>query len=88
MMKVMFLQRLYGLGDKQIEYQILDRMSFREILDIKSMDDVPDGKTVWKYRDILSKNGTWDKLFDQFNKYLDSLGLIVNEDEEDSVNLR
>lgn len=88
MMKVMFLQRLYGLGDKQIEYQILDRMSFREFLDIKSMDDVPDEKTVWKYRDILSKNGTWDKLFDQFNKYLDSLGLIVNEDEEDSVNLR
>ncbi|MCQ2338223.1 MAG: IS5 family transposase [Paludibacteraceae bacterium] len=79
MMKVMFLQRLYGLGDKQIEYQILDRMSFREFLDIKSMDDVPDEKTVWKYRDILSKNGTWDKLFDQFNKYLDSLGLIVNE---------
>ena len=27
-------------------------------------------------------------MFDQFNKYLDSLGLIVNEDEEDSVNLR
>ena len=79
MMRVMFLQRLYGIGDKQIEYQILDRMSFREFLDIKSMDDVPDEKTVWKYRDILSKDGTWDKLFDQFNKYLDSLGLIVSE---------
>ena len=63
-------------------------MSVREFLNIKSMDDVPDEKTVWKYRDILSKNGTWDKLFDQFNKYLDSLGLIVNENEEDSVNLR
>ena len=79
MMKVMFLQRLYGLGDKQIEYQILDRMSFREFLDIKSVDDVPDEKTVWKYKNILAKNGTWDKLFDQFNKYLESLGLIVNE---------
>lgn len=79
MMKVMFLQRLYGLGDKQIEYQILDRMSFREFLDIKSVDDVPDEKTVWKYKDILAKNGTWNKLFDQFNRYLETLGLIVNE---------
>lgn len=88
MMRVLFLQRLYGLGDKQIEYQIKDRMSFREFLDIESVDDVPDEKTVWKYKDILAKAGTWDKLFVQFNKYLDSIGLIVNEDEEDSVNLR
>ena len=88
MMRVLFLQRLYGLGDKQIEYQIKDRLSFREFLDIESVDDVPDEKTVWKYKDILAKAGTWDKLFAQFNKYLDSIGLIVNEDEEDSVNLR
>lgn len=44
-MKVMFIQRLYGLGDKQIEYQILDRMRFRESLDIKSLDNVPDEKS-------------------------------------------
>ena len=79
MMRVMFLQRLYGLGDKQIEYQIKDRLSFREFLDIESVDDVPDEKTVWKYKDVLAKAGTWDKLFAQFNKYLDSIGLIVNE---------
>lgn len=79
MMRVLFLQRLYGLGDKQIEYQIMDRMSFREFLDIKSVDDIPDEKTVWKYKDILAKSGTWDNLFAQFNKYLDTLGLIVNE---------
>ena len=79
MMRVLFLQRLYGLGDKQIEYQIKDRLSFREFLDIESVDDVPDEKTVWKYKDILAKAGTWDELFAQFNKYLDSIGLIVNE---------
>lgn len=79
MMKVLFLQRLYGLGDNQIEYQIKDRMSFREFLDIRNVEDVPDEKTVWKYKDILSETGTWDSLFTQFNKYLDTLGLIVNE---------
>ena len=45
MLKVLFLQRLYNISDHQIEYQIKDRMSFREFLDIQSIDDVPDEKT-------------------------------------------
>ena len=32
MFKVIFLQRYYGLGDKQIQYQIIDRTSFRQFL--------------------------------------------------------
>lgn len=79
MFKVMFLQRLYGLGDHQIEYQIKDRTSFREFLGILSVDDVPDEKTVWKYKEILSQDGTFDRLFTCFNAYLDQMGLIVNE---------
>lgn len=79
MMKVFFLQRLYGLSDKQIEYQVKDRLSFREFLGISSVDDVPDEKTVWKYKDMLAKDGTWDRLFSSFNSYLDTLGLIVSE---------
>ncbi len=68
MFKVMFLQRLYGLGDHQIEYQIKDRTSFREFLDIVTVDDVPDEKTVWKYKEMLSQDGTFDRL--QFNMNL------------------
>ena len=79
MFKVMFLQRLYGLGDHQIEYQIKDRTSFREFLGIVTVDDVPDEKTVWKYKEMLSQDGTFDRLFKQFNAYLDAKGLIVNE---------
>ena len=45
MLKVLFLQRLYNISDNQVEYQIKDRMSFREFLDIQSVDDVPDEKT-------------------------------------------
>ena len=29
MFKIIILQRYYGLGDKQVEYQILDRNSFK-----------------------------------------------------------
>lgn len=79
MFKVMFLQRLYGLGDHQIEYQIKDRASFRKFLDIVTVEDVPDEKTVWKYKEILSQDGTFDRLFTQFNASLDEKGLILNE---------
>ena len=79
MLKVLFLQRLYNISDHQIEYQIKDRMSFREFLDIQSVDDVPDEKTVWKYRDIMSESGVGERLFEKFNEQLASMGLIVNE---------
>ena len=79
MLKVLFLQRLYNISDHQIEYQIKDRMSFREFLDIQSVDDVPDEKTVWKYRDIMSESGIGERLFAKFNEQLNSIGLIVNE---------
>ncbi len=54
-------------------------MSFREFLDIYSVDDVPDEKTVWKYRDIMSESGVGERLFAKFNEQLASMGLIVNE---------
>lgn len=79
MFKLLFLQRLYGMSDPQIEYHIKDRTSFRDFLDIQSVDDVPDEKTVWKYKDALAQSGTYDELFKRFNSYLDSIGLIVNE---------
>ena len=37
MFKVIFLQRYYGLGDHQIQYQIIDRTSFRQFLDIHTV---------------------------------------------------
>ena len=78
-LKVLFLQRLYNISDNQVEYQIKDRMSFREFLDIQSVDDVPDEKTVWKYKNIMANAGIGIKLFEKFNEQLASMGLIVNE---------
>lgn len=77
--KVMFLQRLYGLSDEQVEYQIKDRTSFRDFIGICTVDDVPDARTIWKYREELTRNGAYDELFKCFYTHLQSLGLIVNE---------
>lgn len=77
--KVLVLQRLYGLSDEQTEYQIVDRLSFRSFLGIHTFSDTPDARTLWKYRDILATRKTFDILFEDFNKVLESKGLIVNE---------
>ena len=81
MFKVIFLQRYYGLSDHQIQYQIIDRTSFRQFLGIHTVDEVPDEKTVWKYREQLSNAGTFDKLFDQFRSVLDEKGLRFSEEK-------
>lgn len=77
--KIIFLQRYYGLSDHQIQYQIVDRTSFRQFLCIHTVSEIPDKKTVWACRDRLSKAGTFDSLFNKFRSYLDSLGLSFNE---------
>ena len=79
MFKVIFLQRYYGLGDKQIQYQMIDRTSFRQFLGIHTIDEIPDEKTVWNVRNILSKADVFDSLFSQFREFLDSKGLSFNE---------
>ena len=79
MFKVIFLQRYYGLGDKQIQYQIIDRTSFRQFLGIRTVEDVPDEKTVWNVKNQLSQSGTFDTLFTTFREFLNAKGLSFNE---------
>lgn len=79
MFKIMILQRYYGLGDTQIEYQILDRLSFKKFLGLESGDKVPDEKTVWAFREKLTNNGLVEDIFLQFTNHLESKGLIMNE---------
>jgi len=77
--KIMVLQRYYGLSDKQVEYQILDRTSFKNFLGFKTGDKIPDEKTVWLFRENLTNLGIVEDLFAQFEKYLEDKGLILNE---------
>ena len=79
MFKILILQRFYGLGDTQIEYQILDRLSFKKFLGLESGDKVPDEKTVWAFREALTTKGLVEELFNEFRDYLEVKGLIMNE---------
>ena len=79
MFKILILQRYYGLGDKQVEYQILDRSSFKNFLGLETGDKIPDEKTVWAFRENLTKSGLIETLFNEFNSFLETKELILNQ---------
>lgn len=79
MFKIILLQRYYGLSDGQVEYQIIDRSSFKEFLGLGTGDKVPDEKTVWAFREELTRTGLVEEVFNQFKKYLEAKELIFNE---------
>ena len=79
MFKIVILQRYYGLGDKQVEYQIIDRISFKQFLGLETGDNVPDEKTVWAFKEELTKNEVNEFIFAQFSDFLEKEGLIFNE---------
>lgn len=77
--KALVLQKLYGLSDEQLEYQINDRLSFMRFLGLELSDKVPDQKTFWMFRDVLTKTGVIDEVFVEFRDRLRQKGYIVNE---------
>ena len=79
MFKIILLKRFYNLGDEQAEYQINDSSSFKEFLGLSYGDRVPDSRTIWLFQENLIQKNLEERLFSQFHKYLDDLGLFINE---------
>jgi len=76
MFKMLILQALYNLSDDQTEYQVRDRLSFQRFLGLSPEDTVPDAKTLWLFRERLTRLGLIDKLFRGFDQQLWQSGLV------------
>jgi len=74
MFKAIILCALYNLSDEQVEYQMLDRLSFTRFLGLELKDSVPDARTVWMYRDKLARAGVMEELFADFDGHLEKRG--------------
>ena len=88
MFKILILQRIYNLSDDQTEYQINDRMSFMRFLGLGLEDRVPDAKTIWLFRDTLTKADVAQKLFDGFAAQLEAKHLPVLSRGRQRINPR
>ena len=77
MFRMLVLQSLYNLSDEQIEYQVRDRLSFTRFLGRGVEDDIPDGTTLWLFREKLARAGLIATLFDRFDQHLNAKGYIA-----------
>src|SRR5450756_995786 len=77
LLRMLTLQSLYNLSDEQVEYQVGDRLSFTRFLTSGIEDCIPDGTTLWLFREKLAKAGVIEKLFDRFDRYLGAKGYIA-----------
>ena len=75
--RMLILQSLYNLSDEQVEYQVRDRLSFTRFLTSGIEDCIPDGTTLWLFREKLAKAGVIAKLFDRFDRYLGAKGYMA-----------
>jgi len=79
MFKIMVLQHLYNLGDDQTEYQIRDRYSFSRFLDLIPEDEVPDAKTLWRFKEGLKSAQVFDRLFDELLMQIAAEGYVARK---------
>src|SRR5918995_2115088 len=77
MFKVLVLQTLYTLSDEQTEYQIRDRLSFMRFVGLALEDRVPDAKTIWLFREQLTRAGAIERLFRRFDAVLRDAGYLA-----------
>jgi IS5 family transposase len=77
MFKVLVLPTLYTLSDDQTEYRIRDRLSFMCFLGLALEDRVRDAKTVWLFREQLTRAGAIERLFASFDATLRAAGYLA-----------
>ncbi len=79
MFKILILQSLYNLSNDEMEYQIMDRLSFMRFLSLDLDSLIPDAKTIWLFRSKLEERKLIGKLFDRFNTFLAASGFAARK---------
>src|SRR5215210_2151768 len=82
MFKVLIIQAANGLSDERAEYLINDRLSFMRFLGLSLGDRVPDARTIWLFRERLTRaviegRPAIEVLFARFDEALRAAGYIA-----------
>ena len=77
MFRVLLLGVNYQLSDRQLRFPLLDRCSFKRFVGLLNDGDVPDRKTIWKYRHRLAGSGRTKELFEAFEAQLREAGYAL-----------
>jgi IS5 family transposase len=78
MLKILFLQKVFGLSDPMAQEMLEDRISFRRFVGLSADDKTPDYSTISLFRSRLRDKGHADTLFEKTLEVLRDRGLVVN----------
>ena len=79
MLRIYLLQNLYDLADEATVAEVIDRRAFSDFCGVDSSNQVPDGDTLGRFRNLLIRNGLQEKLFRQVVELLQQRGLILKK---------
>lgn len=79
MLKIYLIQNLYDLADEATVAEVVDSRAFSDFCGVESSNQVPDGDTLGRFRNLLIKNGLQEKLFVQVVEMLKAKGLILKK---------
>ena len=79
MLRLYLLQNLYDLADEATVAEVIDSRAFSEFCGVDSSNQVPDGDTLGRFRNLLIRNGLQEKLFRQVVELLQQSGLILKK---------
>src|SRR5947209_13960182 len=77
MFKVLIIQAANNLSDERTEFLVNDRLSFMRFLGLGLADRVPDARTIWLFREKLTKAEAIKTLFARFDAALRVAGYIA-----------
>ena len=56
MLRIYVLQNLYNMADMAAKNEVIDSRAFSQFCGVESSNQVPDGDTIGRFRNILTKN--------------------------------
>ena len=77
MLRIYLVQNLYNLSDMATVAEVIDSRAFSDFCGVESSNQVPDGDTLGRFRNILMHNGIQQELFAQVVELLMQRGLIL-----------
>ena len=79
MLRIFLLQNLYDLADMRVMTEVIDSRAFSEFCGVTSPDEVPDGDTIGRFRNLLEKNGIQERIFAKVVTILEERKLILKK---------
>lgn len=77
MVRVLIVQQMFNLSDEQMEYQLLDRLSFQRFVGLRQSSQIPDRTTIWTFKERLIKADVGNCIFEAVNQQLVKHGYVA-----------